>query len=69
MNYYVDVRPSDEGGGFTCEVRELVNGVPAGPLHAFGKGPTKDQAREAAIGSTDDPAIRQAIGEGTEDLE
>jgi len=69
MNYHVDVRPSDEGGGYTCEVRELVNGTPAGPLHAFGKGPTKDQAREAAIGSTDDPAIRRAIGEGSEDLE
>ena len=64
MKLHVDVRPSDEGGGFTCEVRELVNGAPAGPLHAFGKGRTKDDAREAAIGSTDDQEVRRAIGEG-----
>jgi len=68
MNYHVHLYPNDEGG-YTCEVRELVNGAPDGPLHAFGKGPTKDQAREEAISSTQDPVIRRAIGEGAEDLE
>jgi hypothetical protein len=52
---------SNDGGGYTCTVRALVNGSPEGPALAIGTGHTQAAARDAALMCTTNPNIRHLL--------